>query len=83
MLKGVYGQHNAENLPKDQTIFDYMDRSAVLGDMRVAGKKYLGCFCLKYGDDVDKRIKVLSGGERSRCVLCTFIARANQYFDSR
>lgn len=41
--KGVYGQHNAENLPKDQTIFDYMDRSAV-GDMRGAGKKYLGLF---------------------------------------
>jgi ATP-binding cassette subfamily F protein 3 len=65
--KGVYGQHNAENLPKDQTIFDYMDRSAV-GDMRARVRNILGCFLFS-GDDVDKRIKVLSGGERSRLCL--------------
>lgn len=64
---GVYGQHNAEHLPKDYTVFDYMDRSAEY-DMRTKVRGILGCFLFS-GQDVDKKIKVLSGGERSRLCL--------------
>lgn len=49
------------------TVFDTLDRVAV-GDIRTRLRDILGAFLFR-GEDVDKRVKVLSGGERSRLAM--------------
>jgi ATP-binding cassette subfamily F protein 3 len=49
------------------TVYDTLDRVAV-GDIRTRLRDILGAFLFR-GDDVDKKVKVLSGGERSRLAM--------------
>ncbi|MEK6246631.1 MAG: ATP-binding cassette domain-containing protein, partial [Planctomycetales bacterium] len=65
---GVYAQHVYSTLPGDQTILQYLDdcRSPETTSQKVLD--IAGCF-LFHGDLVNKRISVLSGGERARVCL--------------
>lgn len=62
-----YAQHQAEKLNPDATVFDIIDRDA-RGEMRTKVRSLLGAF-LFGGEAIDKKVKVLSGGEKSRLAL--------------
>ena len=49
------------------TVYDTLDRVAV-GDIRTRLRDILGAFLFR-GEDIDKKVKVLSGGERSRLAM--------------
>jgi len=61
---GYYAQNQDEIMDENLTVFQTIDRVAV-GDIRVKMRDLLGAFLFR-GDDIDKKVKVLSGGERSR-----------------
>ena len=72
---GYFSQHALDVLNPDKTIFDEIhDRipEATIGYVR----NLLGAFLFS-GDDVYKKIGVLSGGEKSRVVLATLLAKPN------
>jgi ATP-binding cassette subfamily F protein 3 len=64
---GYYAQNQANLLDEDLTVFETIDRIAV-GEIRTKIRNILGGFMFS-GDDVDKKVKVLSGGERSRLAM--------------
>ena len=65
---GVYAQHVYTTLPVDQTVEDYLYRQAVPGTVIQQIKDVAGSFLFS-GEMIEKKIKVLSGGERARLVL--------------
>ncbi|MEE9382272.1 MAG: ABC-F family ATP-binding cassette domain-containing protein [Nannocystaceae bacterium] len=68
---GYYAQHHTESLTPDHTIYEEVaQRNPDAGQTRVRGM--LGAF-LFTGDDVDKKVRVLSGGERSRVALARLL----------
>ncbi|MBS1612645.1 MAG: ABC-F family ATP-binding cassette domain-containing protein [Bacteroidetes bacterium] len=68
---GYYAQHAADSMDGNDTVLDVVDRVAT-GDIRTNLRDMLGCFLFK-GDDVYKKVKVLSGGEKGRLALCKMI----------
>ncbi|MBO6074567.1 MAG: ABC-F family ATP-binding cassette domain-containing protein [Paludibacteraceae bacterium] len=64
---GYFAQNQASLLDSDLTVFDTIDRVAT-GDIRTRIKDILGAFMFG-GEAIDKRVKVLSGGERSRLAM--------------
>ncbi len=68
---GYYAQHQAELLNGDDTVFDVIDRAAT-GDMRSKVRSLLGAF-LFGGDSVYKKVRILSGGEKSRLALAKML----------
>lgn len=68
---GYYAQHQAELLNGDLTVFDVIDNAAT-GDMRLQVRNLLGTFLFS-GDSVNKKVKVLSGGEKSRLALAKLL----------
>ncbi len=64
---GYFAQNQDELMDENQTVFDTIDKVAV-GDIRTKIRDILGAF-LFGGEDVDKKVKVLSGGERSRLAI--------------
>ena len=71
VLMGYFEQDQEEKLDLDKTVFDTIDELAV-GDVRKQVRTLLGSF-LFGGDDIDKKVKVLSGGERGRLALCKLL----------
>ena len=68
---GYYAQHHAETLHPSDSVYDTVAREkADAGPTRV--RSVLGAFLFS-GDDVDKKIAVLSGGERSRVALARLL----------
>lgn len=65
---GVYAQHVYTTLDEKQTVQEYLDYQAAPGSTIQQIKDVAGSFLFS-GDKVEKRIKVLSGGERARLVL--------------
>jgi ATP-binding cassette subfamily F protein 3 len=61
---GYFAQNQEEVLDPSETVFGTLDRIAV-GDIRTKLRDILGAFLFK-GEDIDKRVSVLSGGERAR-----------------
>ena len=61
---GYYAQNQEDILDPSETVFGTLDRIAV-GDIRTRLRDILGAFLFK-GEDIDKRVSVLSGGERAR-----------------
>ena len=61
---GYYAQNQEDVLDGNLTVFDTLDRVAV-GEVRTRLKDILGAFLFK-GEDIDKKVSVLSGGERAR-----------------
>ena len=64
---GYFAQNQAQLLDENQTVFDTIDRVAV-GDIRLKIRDILGAFMFG-GEASDKKVKVLSGGERSRLAM--------------
>ncbi|MDD5950338.1 MAG: ABC-F family ATP-binding cassette domain-containing protein [Bacteroidales bacterium] len=61
---GYFAQNQEDVLDKRETVFSTLDRIAV-GDVRTKLRDILGAFLFR-GEDIDKRVSVLSGGERAR-----------------
>ncbi|WP_264510362.1 ABC-F family ATP-binding cassette domain-containing protein [Flavobacterium sp. N1719] len=64
---GYFAQNQAALLDGEFTVFETIDRIAV-GEIRTKIKDILGAFMFG-GDDVHKKVKVLSGGERTRLAM--------------
>lgn len=64
---GYYAQNQAQLLDGDLTVFETIDRIA-RGDIRLKIRDILGAFMFG-GEASDKKVKVLSGGERSRLAM--------------
>jgi ATP-binding cassette, subfamily F, member 3 len=64
---GYFAQNQDELLNEDLTVLETIDQIA-RGDVRTKIRDMLGAFLFR-GEDVDKKVKVLSGGERSRLAL--------------
>jgi ATP-binding cassette, subfamily F, member 3 len=64
---GYFAQNQASLLDGDISIFETIDHIAV-GDIRTKIKDILGAFMFK-GDDIQKKVKVLSGGEKTRLAM--------------
>jgi ATP-binding cassette subfamily F protein 3 len=64
---GYFAQNQADMLDGEATVFDTIDRVAV-GDIRTKIRDILGAFMFG-GEASDKKVKVLSGGERSRLAM--------------
>ena len=68
---GYYAQNQQDMLDPEKTVFETLDDVAT-GDMRVKVKSLLGAF-LFGGDAIDKKVKVLSGGEKERLSLAKML----------
>jgi len=68
---GFYAQHQADRLNNDETVFDTIDKIAPY-EMRTRVRGLLGAFLFR-GDDIYKKTKVLSGGEKSRLALAKLL----------
>ncbi|MES2140557.1 MAG: ABC-F family ATP-binding cassette domain-containing protein [Bacteroidota bacterium] len=68
---GYFAQDQAEKLDQNKTVFETIDELAV-GDVRKNVRSLLGSF-LFGGEDIDKKVRVLSGGERGRLALCKLL----------
>ena len=64
---GYFAQNQASLLDETLTIFETIDQIAV-GEIRTKIKDLLGAFMFK-GDDINKKVKVLSGGEKTRLAM--------------
>jgi ATP-binding cassette, subfamily F, member 3 len=65
---GYYAQNQSEELNPELTVFETIDGEAV-GDVRKRVRALLGSFLFS-GEDVEKKVRVLSGGEKARLALC-------------
>ncbi len=70
---GYYAQNQEDILDKEDTVFGTLDRVAV-GDIRLKLRDILGAFLFR-GEDVDKKVAVLSGGERARLAMAKLILK--------
>lgn len=70
---GYYAQNQEDILDKNDTVFDTLDKVAV-GDIRFKLRDILGAFLFR-GEDIDKKVAVLSGGERSRLAMAKLILK--------
>lgn len=68
---GYYAQNQSDELDGNKTVFETIDDEAV-GDIRKNVRGLLGAFLFS-GDDVDKKVKVLSGGEKARLAFCKLL----------
>ncbi len=68
---GYYAQNQDDLMNGDFTVYDTLDRVAV-GDIRTRLRDILGAFLFR-GEDIDKKVKVLSGGERARLAMARMI----------
>jgi ATP-binding cassette, subfamily F, member 3 len=74
--EAFYAQHQLEALHQDLTILDEL-KTAGSQKTDLELRTLLGCFLFS-GDDADKKVKVLSGGEKARVALAkTIISKAN------
>jgi ATP-binding cassette subfamily F protein 3 len=71
VLMGYFEQDQEEKLDTDKTVFQTIDDLAA-GDIRKRVRNLLGAFLFS-GDDIEKKVKVLSGGERGRLALCKLL----------
>jgi ATP-binding cassette subfamily F protein 3 len=67
VITAYYAQNPAEMLDAELTVFDTIDKVAT-GEIRSKIKTLLGGFLFS-GDEIDKKVKVLSGGEKARLAL--------------
>ena len=72
---GYYAQNQEDILDKKATVYDTLDRIAV-GDIRTKLRDILAAFLFK-GEDIDKKVAVLSGGERSRLAMAKLMLKAH------
>ena len=71
VLTGYFEQDQEEKLDTKKTVFETIDELAA-GEVRKNVRGLLGSFFFR-GDDIDKKVQVLSGGERGRLALCKLL----------
>ena len=72
---GYYAQNQEDILDRNETVFGTLDRIAV-GDIRAKLRDLLGAFLFK-GEDIDKKVAVLSGGERARLGMAKLMLQSH------
>lgn len=70
---GYFAQNQAERLDPNLTVLDTIDRVAV-GDIRTKIRDLLGAFLFS-GEDVEKKVGVLSGGEKTRLAMVMLLLK--------
>lgn len=70
---GYYAQNQEDVLDKNATVFETLDRIAV-GDIRTKLRDILAAFLFR-GEDIDKKVAVLSGGERARLAMAKLMLK--------
>ncbi len=74
---GYFAQDQNERMDMELTVFETIDQVAV-GEVRSRIRDLLGSFLFR-GDDLDKKVKVLSGGEKSRLSLVRLLLSASNF----
>lgn len=72
-----FAQDQAESLDTSKTVFETVDDIAK-GEIRKGLRKTLGAFLFR-GEDVDKKVAILSGGERTRLALCQLLLSPSNF----
>ena len=72
---GYFAQNQEDVLDKKETVFGTLDRIAV-GDVRTKLRDILAQFLFR-GEDIDKRVSVLSGGERARLGMAKLMLQSH------
>ena len=72
-----FDQDQAEKLDKSKTVYETVDEIAT-GEIRKNLRGILGAFLFQ-GDDIDKKVGVLSGGERTRLALCQMLLSPSNF----
>ncbi len=72
-----FAQDQAEKLDPTKTVFETVDDIA-LGEIRTSLRSVLGAFLFS-GDDAEKKVGVLSGGERTRLALCQLLLSPSNF----
>ncbi len=72
-----FAQDQAEALKKDLTVYETVDAIAK-DEIRKSLRSVLGAFLFR-GEDVDKKVAVLSGGERTRLALCQLLLSPSNF----
>lgn len=72
---GYYAQNQKDILDKNETVFGTVDRIAV-GDIRSRLRDLLAQFLFR-GEDIDKKVAVLSGGERARLGMAKLMLQSH------
>ena len=74
---GYFAQDQAECLDTSKTVYETVDEIAK-GEIRNSLRAILGAFLFQ-GEDVDKKVGVLSGGERTRLALCQLLLSPSNF----
>jgi ATP-binding cassette subfamily F protein 3 len=77
VLMGYFAQDEAHKLDPKKTVFETIDDVAV-GEVRKQIRPILGSFLFS-GEDIDKKVQVLSGGEKTRLSLCKLLLQPNNF----
>ena len=72
---GYFAQNQEDVLDKTETVFSTLDRIAV-GDIRTKTRDILAQFLFR-GEDIDKRVNILSGGERARLGMAKLMLQSH------
>lgn len=72
-----FAQDQAESLDVKKTVLETVDETAK-GEIRKSLRQVLGAFLFR-GEDVDKKVGVLSGGERTRLALCQLLLSPSNF----
>lgn len=72
---GYFAQNQEDVLDKNETVFSTLDRIAV-GDIRTKLRDILAQFLFR-GEDIDKRVNILSGGERARLGMAKLMLQSH------
>ena len=74
---GYFAQNQEDVLDKKETVWSTLDRIAV-GDVRTKLRDILAAFLFR-GEDIDKRVSVLSGGERARLGMAKLMLQSHNF----
>ena len=77
VMIGYFAQDESQKLDQELSVFETIDEVAV-GEVRKKIRQILGSFLFS-GDDVEKKVKVLSGGEKTRLSLCKLLLQPNNF----